>query len=72
MTTLPPDPYLALGLPRDVDQAKIKSAYRKLVLKCHPDKVSDPLMREDKIDEFRKVQQAYEIIGDEDKRARYD
>lgn len=37
---LPPDPYLALGVPKDATSAAVKMAHRKLVLKCHP--VSPP------------------------------
>lgn len=71
-STLPPDPYLALGVPKDAPAATIKSTYRKLVLKCHPDKVTDESLKKQKQEEFHKIQQAYELIGDEDKRATYD
>ncbi|KAF2261707.1 DnaJ-domain-containing protein [Lojkania enalia] len=71
-TTLPPDPYLALGVPKNADAATIKSTYRKLVLRCHPDKVTDESLKKQKQEEFHKIQQAYEIIGDEEKRATYD
>lgn len=69
---LPPDPYKALGVETSADPASIKTAYRKLVLKCHPDKVLDPALKAVKQEEFQKVQQAYEILGDEDKRREYD
>lgn len=69
---LPPDPYAALGVPRNADEATIKSTYRKLVLKCHPDKVPDESLKKQKQEEFHKIQTAYEIIGDTDKRAIYD
>lgn len=69
---LPPDPYLALGLPRDAPANTIKTTYRKLILKFHPDKVQDAGQKQIAADQFHKVQTAYEIIGDEDKRARYD
>lgn len=68
----PPDPYLALGLPRDASAATIKTTYRKLILKFHPDKVQDAAQKQIASDQFHKVQTAYEIIGEEDKRARYD
>jgi curved DNA-binding protein CbpA len=71
-STLPPDPYKALGLTRDADQALIKSTYRKLALKCHPDKVTDESLKKQKQEEFHKIQQAYEVIGDEAKRDRYE
>ncbi|OCL08400.1 heat shock protein DnaJ, partial [Glonium stellatum] len=69
---LPPDPYAALGVPRNADEATIKSTYRKLALKCHPDKVKDESLKKQKQEEFHKIQTAYEIIGDADKRATYD
>lgn len=69
---LPPDPYLALGLTKDADAATIRSTYRKLAFKCHPDKVADESLKQQKQEEFHKVQQAYELIGDEEKRREYD
>ncbi|KAF2009168.1 DnaJ-domain-containing protein [Aaosphaeria arxii CBS 175.79] len=71
-STLPPDPYAALGVPKDATSATIKSTYRKLVLKCHPDKVTDPTLKLQKQEEFHKIQQAYELIGDDEKRQTYD
>ncbi|OJD36324.1 uncharacterized protein BKCO1_12000135 [Diplodia corticola] len=68
---LPPDPYAALGLSKDADSTAIKTAYRKLVLKTHPDKFPDPTQKAEKSAEFHKIQQAYEILGDDDKRERY-
>ncbi|KAK2786594.1 hypothetical protein FQN52_007770 [Onygenales sp. PD_12] len=67
-----PDPYLALGIAKDADTAAIRSAYKKLVLKCHPDKIKDEAERSRGQDEFQKVQQAYELLSDEKKRAKYD
>ncbi|KAF2403661.1 heat shock protein DnaJ, partial [Trichodelitschia bisporula] len=70
---LPPDPYAALGLPTDATAAAIKSSYRKLALKYHPDKVvGDDAAKAAAQDEFHKIQQAYEILNDQDKRERYD
>lgn len=66
------DHYKILGVAPDADAGAIKTAYRKLVLKCHPDKVSDPALKEQKQDEFQKVQQSYETLSDPDKRQRYD
>ncbi|EEP77233.1 predicted protein [Uncinocarpus reesii 1704] len=70
--SLPPDPYAALGVAKDAGTAEIRSAYRKLVLKCHPDKIKDESLRGKAQDEFQKVQEAYELLSDEVKRARYD
>lgn len=66
MEPLPPDPYLALGVPRDATLAAIKTAYRKAALKCHPDKVPD------KGDEFHKINTAYQLIGEEEDRQKYE
>jgi curved DNA-binding protein CbpA len=71
-STLPPDPYLALGVSKDASAATIKTTYRKLVLKCHPDKVTDESLKPQAQEDFHKIQQAYELIGDENKRATYD
>lgn len=69
---LPPDPYKALGIAKEATLAEIRSAHRKLVLKCHPDKVQDPTLKAQKADEFQKVQQAYELLSDDTKRQDYD
>ena len=69
---LPHDPYKVLGVTKDASLANIRSAHRKLVLTCHPDKFPDDAVKAQKADEFHKVQQAYELLSDEQKRARYD
>ncbi|KAG9937627.1 hypothetical protein KCV02_g5814, partial [Aureobasidium melanogenum] len=69
---LPPDPYVALGLSKDATPAQIKTTYRKLVLKCHPDKVTDESKKAEASDQFHRIQQAYEILSDEGRRSRYD
>ena len=67
-----PDPYIALGLPKDATQAQVKATYRKLALKYHPDKVTDDALKAAAADNFHRIQQGYEILGDEDRRGRYD
>lgn len=67
-----PDHYKALGVDKNADSAVIKSTYRKLVLKCHPDKVSDPALKEAATDQFHQIQQAYETLVDDEKRADYE
>jgi len=69
---IPADPYEALGVLKDADASVIKSVYRKLALKCHPDKVTDDTLKAQKTEEFHKIQQAYDILSDDEKRARYD
>jgi len=71
-TTLPPDPYALLGVSKDAKLPEIRSAHRKLVLKCHPDKVQDAALKAIKQDEFQKVQQAYELLSDDSRRLQYD
>lgn len=70
--SLPPDPYKLLGVSKDASLPEIRSAHRKLVLKCHPDKVQDATLKAIKQDEFQKVQEAYELLTDEGKRSEYD
>lgn len=72
MSSLPPDPYKILGVSKDAQIPEIRSAHRKLVLKCHPDKVQDPTLKAQKQDEFQKVQQAYELLSDDNERQKYD
>ncbi|KAI9689748.1 MAG: hypothetical protein M1822_009630 [Bathelium mastoideum] len=72
MDPLPPDPYEALGVPKDANLATIKTAYRKLVLKHHPDKVTDVSLKAQKVDEFHKISLAWNILSDEERRAYYD
>lgn len=66
-----PDHYKALGLPKGADAATIKKTYRKLVLTCHPDKVTDEALKAQKQDEFHKIQQAYETLSDDTRRDTY-
>lgn len=72
MSSLPPDPWKALGVEKTADKAEIRSTYKKLVLKCHPDKVQDPTLKAQKQDEFQKVQQAYELLINDAERSKYE
>ncbi len=63
------DYYAVLGLSRDASDADIKSAYRKLALKYHPDRNPGDKAAEDK---FKEAAEAYSVLADVDKRARYD
>ncbi|TID24455.1 hypothetical protein E6O75_ATG02820 [Venturia nashicola] len=69
---IPPDPYNALGLSKTATGDEIRKAYRKLALQLHPDKCKEESLRAQRTDEFHLVQQAYDLIGDEEKRSRYD
>ena len=63
------DLYQVLGISRDASKGEIKKAHRKLALKYHPDKNPD-----DKVaaDNFKRVQEAYDVLSDDEKRAAYD
>jgi len=66
------DPYGVLGVTKDATIAEIRASHRKRVLKCHPDKIQDESQRNAAQDEFQKVQQAYELLSDETRRAKHD
>src|SRR5271170_4552295 len=63
------DPYEVLGVPRSASAAAIKSAYRKLAKKHHPDNNKDDAKAAER---FSEINSANEIIGDEDKRKAFD
>ena len=69
---IPPDPYEALGVAKDSDLTAVRTAHRKLALKHHPDRIKDEAEREKGKVEFQKIQQAYDILSDPEKRSRYD
>ncbi len=62
------DPYDVLGVPKSASAAEIKSAFRKLAKKYHPDQSREPRAKE----RFAEVGSAYEILGDEKKRGAFD
>ena len=62
------DYYEVLGVERGASKQQIKKAFRKLALKYHPDKNPDS----DSTKKFQDVAEAYEVLGDEDKRRMYD
>ena len=62
------DYYEILGVKRDASETEIKSAYRKLARKYHPD-VNKEKGAEEK---FKDINEAYEVLGDKEKRQRYD
>jgi molecular chaperone DnaJ len=63
------DYYEILGITRSATQADIKKAYRKMAIKYHPDKNPDDKTAEEN---FKKAAEAYEVLSDENKKARYD
>jgi len=62
------DPYEILGIPTDADEESIKKAYRKLALKCHPDRQQSEADKESAHDTFAKVAAAYDVLTDPVKR----
>ena len=63
------DYYEVLGVERGADDGTIKKAYRALALKHHPDRNRDDKQAEEK---FKEAAEAYSVLADPDKRARYD
>lgn len=63
------DYYEILGVSRDADEKALKSAYRKLAMQYHPDKNPDDKEAESR---FKEINEAYDVLKDEQKRAAYD
>ena len=61
--------YEVLGVGRTATKDEIKKAYRKLALQFHPDKNPD---NKDAEEHFKEVNEAYEVLSNDDKRRRYD
>ncbi len=63
------DYYEILGVDKSASEDEIKKAYRKMAIKYHPDKNPDDPTAEDK---FKEAAEAYDVLSDQQKRARYD
>ncbi len=63
------DYYKSLGVEKNASQDDIRRAFRKLARKYHPDVAEDKASAENK---FKEINEAYEVLGDEEKRAKYD
>jgi curved DNA-binding protein len=63
------DYYAILGVNRDATAEDIKKAFRKLARKHHPDVAKDKKTAEEK---FKEINEAYEVLGDSEKRSKYD
>ena len=64
------DPYKVLGVARDASEEDIRRAYRKLAKELHPD--LNPANKAVAEERFKKVSGAYDIVGDPEKRGKYD
>jgi molecular chaperone DnaJ len=63
------DYYEVLGVGRDASEAELKKAYRRVAMKHHPDRNPDNKESEDL---FKEANEAFEILSDPEKKARYD
>jgi molecular chaperone DnaJ len=63
------DHYETLNVPRDATPEQIKKSFRELALKYHPDRNPDNPQAEE---QFKKINEAYSVLGDPEKKARYD
>jgi DnaJ-class molecular chaperone len=64
------DYYSILGVPKNAAEKDIKSAYRKLARKWHPD--ANPNNPKEAEEKFKEISEAYEVLGDPEKRKKYD
>jgi len=64
------DYYSILGVPKTAAEKDVKSAYRKLARKWHPD--ANPNNAREAEEKFKDIQEAYEVLGDPEKRKKYD
>ena len=64
------DYYKILGVDRNASQEEIKKAYRRLAMQYHPDR--NPGREKEANEKFKEINEAYEVLGDPEKRRRYD
>ena len=62
------DYYDSLGIPRDATEEDIRRAFRRKAMEFHPDRNKDPNAGE----QFREVNEAYQVLGDQERRRQYD
>ncbi len=66
------DYYEVLGVPRDASGKAIKDAYRRLARQYHPDLQTAPAKKKVSEEKFKEINEAYEVLGDPEKRKKYD
>lgn len=66
------DLYAVLGLNKECTASELRSAYKKLALRWHPDRCSASGTSEEAKTKFQEIQQAYSVLSDENKRFLYD
>lgn len=66
------DYYEVLGVPRDAAGKAIKDAYRRLARQYHPDLQTAPAKKKVSEEKFKEINEAYEVLGDPEKRKKYD
>src|SRR6185503_10569272 len=66
------DYYQVLGIERNASEEELKKAFRKLARQFHPDLQSTDVQKKAAEEKFKEINEAYEVLGDADKRKRYD
>jgi len=69
---MPKDYYKILGVDRNASREEIKRAYKKLAKKYHPDRYQDEAQKKEAEAKFKEINEAAAVLGDEQKRAKYD
>jgi curved DNA-binding protein CbpA len=64
------DYYQVLGISKDASQDEIKKTFRKLAMRYHPDR--NPQDKKQSEERFKEINEAYQVLSDEDKRRQYD
>ena len=66
------DYYEVLGVDRTASDDEIKKAFRKLARQHHPDLQGDPQLKKKAEEKFKEANEAYEVLGNQESRKRYD